>query len=87
MILKRVFFTIAYCLILSFTISCVVAPPPKKDVVSPETQMREVESSKQMKLMNEKILMSAYHPKGILIAIIKSDPRISSTSLSLRMRN
>jgi polysaccharide export outer membrane protein len=63
MILKRVVFTIAYGLILSFTISCVVAPPPKKDVVSPETQMREVESSKQMKLMNEKILMSALSSK------------------------
>ncbi len=46
-----------------FIVSCVVAPPPKKDVVSPETQMREVESSKQMKLMNEKILMSALSSK------------------------
>ena len=58
MILKRAVFSIAFGLILSFTISCVVAPPPKRDVISPETQIKEAESSKQVKLMNERILMS-----------------------------
>ena len=38
-------------------LSCASAPPPKKDVVSPETQIKEAESSKQVRLMNERILM------------------------------
>ncbi len=53
----------AYGLILCLTISCVVAPPAKREVVSPETQMRELESSKQMNLMNERILMSTFSSK------------------------
>jgi polysaccharide export outer membrane protein len=57
-ILNRVVFSIACCFILSFILSCASAPPPKKDVVSPETQLKEAESSKQVKLMNERILMS-----------------------------
>jgi polysaccharide export outer membrane protein len=51
---------VATCLILS----CASAPPPKKDVVSPESQIKEAESSKQVKLMNERILMSALSSKG-----------------------
>ena len=56
-ILNRVAFSIACCFILSFILSCASAPPSKKDVVSPETQIKEAESSKQVKLMNERILM------------------------------
>jgi polysaccharide export outer membrane protein len=63
MILKRAVFPIAFGPILSFTISCVVAPPPKRDVISPETQIKEAESSKQVKLMNERILMSTLSSK------------------------
>jgi polysaccharide export outer membrane protein len=62
-ILYKPTFPIAYCLILSFIISCASAPPPKKDVVSPETQIKEAESSRQVKLMNERILMSALSSK------------------------
>jgi protein involved in polysaccharide export with SLBB domain len=46
-----------------FIVSCVYAPPSKKDVVSPEIQIRETESSKQVKLMNERILMSTLSSK------------------------
>ncbi len=46
-----------------FIVSCVIAPPARKDVISPETQMREVESSKQVRLMNEKLLVSALSSK------------------------
>jgi polysaccharide export outer membrane protein len=58
-ILNRVVFPIACCFILSSIITCASAPPPKKDIVSPEAQIKEAESSRQVKLMNEKILMSA----------------------------
>ena len=44
-------------------VSCASAPPSKKDVVSPETQIKEAESSKQVKLMNERILMSSLSSK------------------------
>lgn len=47
------------CLIsVIFILSCASSPPPKKEVVSPETQMREIETSKRVKEMNEKILIS-----------------------------
>jgi polysaccharide export outer membrane protein len=62
-ILNRVAFSIACCFILSFIVSCASAPRSKKDVVSPETQIKEAESSKQVKLMNERILMSALSSK------------------------
>jgi len=49
-------------LIVAFSIvSC--ASPPKRNVVSLETQIKEAESSKQVKLMNERILMSALSSK------------------------
>ena len=49
-------------LIVAFSIvSC--ASPPKRNVISPETQIKEAESSKQVKLMNERILMSALSSK------------------------
>ena len=44
-------------------VSCASTPPSKKDVVSPETQIKEAESSKQVKLMNERILMSTLSSK------------------------
>ena len=57
-IINKATFLIFYCVILSFIISCASAPPPKKDVLSPEAQIKEAESSRQVKLMNERILMS-----------------------------
>ena len=44
-------------------LSCASAPPSKKDALSPETQLKEAETSKQVKLMNEKILMSTLSSK------------------------
>lgn len=41
-----------------FTISCASSPPPKAGS-SPQAQMREIEASKRVKEMNEKILASA----------------------------
>ncbi len=62
--MKKIFTLLLMNLSLGlFIVSCVVAPPPKRDVVSQETQMRELESSKQMKLMNERILMSTFSSK------------------------
>jgi len=40
-------------------ISCASPPPPKKGAFSPETQIKEIESSNQLKEMNERILMRA----------------------------
>ena len=42
-----------------FVVSCASSPPPKREATQiPELSIREVESSKQVKAMNEKILMS-----------------------------
>jgi polysaccharide export outer membrane protein len=59
MISNRAVFPIVCCLVLSFLVSCVSAPrTPDREVVSPETQMAQIESSKQVKAMNERILMT-----------------------------
>jgi polysaccharide export outer membrane protein len=66
------FFT---CLIfIVFLISCASSPTPKKDVVSPETQIREIESSKRVKEMNERILMSAHSSRRDLYRDYKIGP-------------
>jgi len=57
------FFLISLIVLLSF-ISCASAPPSKKGVVSLETQIKETESSRQVKLMNERIQISALSSKG-----------------------
>jgi polysaccharide export outer membrane protein len=61
---KRIalFFPISL-LVISLLISCVSAPPPKKDAISPETTIREIEFSKQVRAMNERILMSSLSSK------------------------
>ena len=46
-----------------FIVSCVSVTPSKKDVISPEAQIKEAESSKQVNLMNERILMSTVSSK------------------------
>lgn len=56
-------FIIHLIVFLSF-ISCASAPPSKQGVVSLETQIKEAESSKQVRLMNERILISALSSKG-----------------------
>ncbi len=45
-------------LLFILIVSCASAPPPKKNAFSPEIQIKEAESSRQVKAMNEKILMS-----------------------------
>lgn len=66
------FFT---CLIsIIFLISCASSPTPKKDVVSPETQIREIETSKRVKEMNERILMSAHSSRRDLYRDYKIGP-------------
>ena len=57
-----------------FLVSCSSNPPPKKGAVSPETQMREIESSRRVKEMNEKILMSAHSSKRDLYRDYKIGP-------------
>jgi len=46
-------------LFVFFILSCFSSSPPKKDIVSPETLTREIEASRQVKAMNERILISA----------------------------
>jgi polysaccharide export outer membrane protein len=50
-------------LLVSLLASCVSAPPPQKGAISPEITVQEVESSKQVKAMNERILMSSLSSK------------------------
>jgi len=50
-------------LFVFFVVSCASSPPPKKDTASPETQMREIENSRQVKAMNERILMAGLSSK------------------------
>jgi polysaccharide export outer membrane protein len=45
---------------LSFVLSCASPSPSKKEIVSPETQMREIESSNRVKEMNQMILVSTH---------------------------
>ncbi|HUL38176.1 MAG TPA: polysaccharide biosynthesis/export family protein, partial [Thermodesulfobacteriota bacterium] len=54
----------AFLLFSSFLVlSCATSSPTNKPAVSPETQAREIEASKQLKAMNERILMSALSSK------------------------
>lgn len=56
--------TITLILISLFIFSCALGPSPKKEVTSLNSQIKESESSKQVRLMNEKILTSAMSVKG-----------------------
>jgi len=61
MILKR--FMFLRLLLLFLLISCASTHPSKKEVISPELTIKEIESSRQVKAMNERILMSALSTK------------------------
>lgn len=67
------FFIIFFSLVLLIT-SCASAPPPKKEMVSPEIQIKEIESSRQVKAMNERILMSALSSRRDLYRDYKIGP-------------
>jgi len=70
---KFIFFFICFVFITSI-LSCGSSPTPKKDVVSPETQIREIETSKRVKEMNERILMSAHSSRRDLYRDYKIGP-------------
>ncbi|MEW6376858.1 MAG: polysaccharide biosynthesis/export family protein [Thermodesulfobacteriota bacterium] len=60
---SRIFtFSLIFLLLAASALSC-VSSPPKKEAVSPEIQIKEIESSRQVKAMNEKILMNALSSK------------------------
>jgi polysaccharide export outer membrane protein len=72
--LRKLIFFITCSLFIILILSCASAPPPKKEVVSTETQMREVETSKRVKEMNEKILMGFHSSKRELYRDYKIGP-------------
>jgi polysaccharide export outer membrane protein len=45
-------------ILISLIVSCASPPAPRKEAVSPENTAREIEASKQVRAMNERILMS-----------------------------
>jgi len=62
--ISRIFaFAIIFFLSGFLIISCTSARHPKRDFVSLENQIKQTESSRQVKLMNERILMSALSSK------------------------
>jgi polysaccharide export outer membrane protein len=58
----------------AFILSCAHSPSPKKEVTSFESQVKESESSRQVRLMNEKILTGAMSFKGDLYRDYKIGP-------------
>jgi len=73
--LKRINFSKTYFLLIFLIVSCATTPPPpKKGVISPETQIKEIESSKQVKEMNERILMSSLSSRRDLYRDYKIGP-------------
>jgi len=72
--LKRMTFSIFLSIFL--IVSCATTPPPspKKVVISPETQIKEIESSKQVKEMNERILMRSLSSRRDLYRDYKIGP-------------
>ena len=63
MVLKKLAFPLIALLLVLSTLSCASAPSSKKESTPSEASIREIESSKQVKAMNEKILMSALASK------------------------
>jgi polysaccharide export outer membrane protein len=63
-IVRRIptFFPFTLFLIL-LIVSCVSRPTPKEQIVSPEKTRKEIESSRQVRAMNERILMSSLSSK------------------------
>jgi len=63
-IIRRIptFFPFTLFLIL-LIVSCVSRPTPKEQIVSPEKTRTEIESSRQVRAMNERILMSSLSSK------------------------
>ena len=75
--MRRIFTFSITCFFLGLLIiSCATTPPPspKKVVISPETQIKEIESSKQVKEMNERILMRSLSSRRDLYRDYKIGP-------------
>lgn len=70
--LKRMTFSIF--LLIFLMVSCATPPSPKKETVSSEIQIKEIESSRQVKAMNEKILMAVLSSKKDLYRDYKIGP-------------
>ncbi|MDP2968692.1 MAG: polysaccharide biosynthesis/export family protein [Deltaproteobacteria bacterium] len=54
----RSMFSPSILFIFLLAISCAHSPPTQREVLSPQIEIKEIESSRQVKLMNEKILSS-----------------------------
>lgn len=55
--------------------SCASSPTPKKEAISLEQQIKEIESSKKVNAMNERILMSAFTSKRVFHRDYKIGPQ------------
>jgi polysaccharide export outer membrane protein len=62
MVLRKLSFLLFFSLLIFLNLSC-ASSPSKKEIVSPEAQIKEVEASRQMKAMNERILMAVLSSK------------------------
>ncbi len=60
MVLKRFSFLLFFFVLV---LSCASSSSTNKQAISPETQIKEIEASRQMKAMNERILMAALSSK------------------------
>lgn len=70
----RIFTLFLTCMVFGLLISCASAPPPKKEITIPGFSAKEIESSSQVKEMNEKILMSALSSRKELYRDYKIGP-------------
>jgi polysaccharide export outer membrane protein len=72
--LRKLLLCFTSFLVIIFIFSCASNPPPKKGVISPETQIREIETSERVKEMNEKILMNFHSSRSDLYLDYKIGP-------------
>jgi polysaccharide export outer membrane protein len=74
--MERERFFLVPILLLSILLSCATAPPPRSESgpITPEAQIKEIESSRQAKAMNERILMSALSSRRDLSRDYKIGP-------------
>ena len=73
--MSKIFSSFLNTLFLSLLItSCVSAPPAKQGITPPETSIKETEDSRQLKAMNERILMGTLSSKRDLYRDYKIGP-------------
>jgi polysaccharide export outer membrane protein len=72
--LRRFVLFLALLILVIVALSCASSSPPKKVDTSPETQIREMETSQRVKEMNERILMSVHSSKMDLSRDYKIGP-------------